>query len=79
MDTGTAISFAAAATDADGDTLTYAWDFGDTTTSDAAEPGEDLHPPGTYTAKVTVTDGKGGTATQTLNVVVTPAATGTRR
>ena len=30
---GTAIDFAAAATDADGDTLTYAWDFGDTTTS----------------------------------------------
>ncbi len=69
--TGTAINFAAAATDADGDTLTYAWDFGDTTTSAQQNPTKTYTTPGTYAAKVTVSDGKGGTATQTLNVVVT--------
>jgi cytochrome c len=71
---GTAINFAAAATDADGDTLSYAWDFGDTTTSAQQNPTKTYTAAGTYAAKVTVTDGKGGSATQTLNVVVTPAA-----
>ena len=71
VDTNTAINFAAAATDADGDTLTYAWDFGDTTTSAQQNPTKTYATPGTYTAKVTVSDGKGGTATQTIPVVVT--------
>ncbi len=71
VDTNTALSFAAAATDADGDTLTYAWDFGDTTTSTQQNPTKTYTTPGTYAAKVTVSDGKGGTATQTLSVVVT--------
>jgi PKD repeat protein/type 1 glutamine amidotransferase len=71
VDTNTAISFAAAATDADGDTLSYAWDFGDSTTSTQQNPTKTYAAPGTYSAKVTVSDGKGGTATQTLSVTVT--------
>ena len=41
--TGTAVEFTAAATDADGDTLTYAWEFGDGGTVDGAEPVAHLH------------------------------------
>ena len=36
--TGTSIAFTATGTDADGDTLTYAWDFGDGGTASGAEP-----------------------------------------
>ncbi len=69
--TGQAVEFAAAATDADGDALTYAWEFGDGGTSSAQNPSHTYTAAGTYSAKVTVTDGKGGTATRTLAVVVT--------
>ena len=36
--TGAPVQFNSAATDADGDTLTYAWDFGDGGTSTVANP-----------------------------------------
>ena len=67
----TSVAFTATGADADGDTLTYAWDFGDGQTSDVAEPAHIYDAPGTYTAKVTVSDGKGGTAETTLSVTVT--------
>jgi len=70
VDTNTDVSFAASATDADGDSLTYAWDFGDSSTSTQQNPTKRYTAPGTYDVKLTVSDGKGGTATQTLNVVV---------
>ena len=69
--TGQAVEFAAAATDADGDALTYAWEFGDGGTSSAQNPSHTYTAAGTYSAKVTVSDGKGGTASRTLAVVVT--------
>lgn len=66
------IAFTANASDPDGDTLTYLWDFGDGTTSTAQNPTK------TYTTssfqartvRVTVDDGKGGTASATLSVTV---------
>ena len=59
---GTAVAFTATGTDADGDTLTYAWDFGDTTPASTQQnPSHTYAAAGTYTAKVTVSDGKGGT------------------
>ena len=71
--TGTAIAFTATGTDPDGDPLTYAWEFGDGGTSSARTPRTPTPRPGTYAAKVTVSDGRGGSGTATLNVVVTQA------
>jgi PKD repeat protein len=71
--TGTAIAFTATGSDPDGDTLTYAWDFGDTTSSTTQNPSKTYTTPGTYTAKVTVSDGKGGSASASLTVVVAQA------
>ncbi|MDQ0822881.1 cytochrome c [Arthrobacter sp. V4I6] len=73
-----ATRFTAAGADADGDTLAYAWDFGvQGTTSDtstAKDPGYTYTAPGTYNATVTVSDGHGGIATATVQVVVEQAA-----
>ncbi|HYI36343.1 MAG TPA: PKD domain-containing protein [Thermoleophilaceae bacterium] len=45
--------------DADGDALTYKWEFGDGTTSTAAKPTKTYAAAGSYTAKLTVTDPAG--------------------
>jgi PKD repeat protein len=70
VDPGTAIAFTAAAADADGDTLTYAWDFGDSGTSNVQNPTHTYASAGTYTARVTVSDGKGGSGTDAVVVTV---------
>jgi PKD repeat protein len=67
---GEPVAFTATATDADGDALTYAWDFGDGGTATVANPTHTYTAAGTYTAKVTVSDGKGGTDVETISVVV---------
>lgn len=71
--TGTAIAFSATAADPDGDTLTYAWDFGDGGTSTQQNPSHTYATAGSYTAKVTVDDGHGATATDTVAVKMTGA------
>jgi glucose/arabinose dehydrogenase/PKD repeat protein len=53
--------------DPEGHALTYSWDFGDGTTSTAANPVHTYTPPGRYNARLTVSDG----ANQT---VATPIA-----
>ncbi len=55
-------------TDADGDALTYAWDFGDGTTSTASKPSKTYSTAGTYVARLTVSDGRGRTGTTTLTI-----------
>jgi PKD repeat protein len=70
--TGTSVSFSATGTDPDGDPLTYAWDFGDGGTGTGANASHTYATPGTYTARVTVSDGRGGTGQATVPVVVTP-------
>ena len=70
---GTSITFTAVGADADSDPITYAWDFGDGGTSTSAVQAHSYATPGDYAAKVTVSDGKGGSNSQTLNVHVTQA------
>ncbi len=70
-----ATTFTAAATDADNDALTYSWDFDGNGTADAtgATASTTYTTAGTKTAKLTVTDGKGGTATRDVTVTVLAA------
>jgi PKD repeat protein len=71
--TGTPVAFTAAGSDPDGDTLTYTWDFGDSSpTSSVQNPTHTYTTAGNYAAKVTVTDGRGGTANATVNVTAVP-------
>jgi PKD repeat protein len=51
---------------------TYAWDFGDGTTASGRRVVHRYTEPGTYTATVTVTDRYGGTASDRVEVTVTP-------
>lgn len=65
------VAFSSAGTaDADGDALTYRWDFGDGHTSTAANPTHRYTKNGTYTATLTATDptGRSGSAGVHLTV-----------
>jgi PKD repeat protein len=71
-----AVSFTATGNDPDGrdEDLLYRWDFGDGTAgSFDANPTHIYLEPGTFTAKVTVTDAIGATATKTITITVTDA------
>ena len=76
--TGTApltVTFTAAATDPDNDTLTYTWDFGDgAVITGAASESHTYTAAGTFTAKVTASDGA-LSASATTTVTVNPAGT----
>ncbi|MEU1124748.1 PQQ-dependent sugar dehydrogenase [Streptomyces sp. NPDC005899] len=56
--------------DPDGDPLSYAWKFGDGTTSTAANPSHTYTTNGRYTAELTLSDGTGNTATASVIVTV---------
>ncbi len=63
----------AGSTDADGDPLSFLWDFGDGETSTAEAPSHTYTAPGPYTATLTVSDGRSpipGTDTVTLPISV---------
>ncbi|MBA3550843.1 PKD domain-containing protein, partial [Patescibacteria group bacterium] len=66
----TVVFSSAGSSDANGDTLTYTWNFGNGQTSTAANPTHTYTTNGTFTASVTVKDGKGGenTASKTIRV-----------
>nr|WP_248297164.1 PQQ-dependent sugar dehydrogenase [Streptomyces sp. S1D4-11] len=65
------VSFSSAgSSDADGDALTYSWDFGDGGTSTAANPSHKYRTNGTYTATVTAKDATGRTGSASVQIVV---------
>ncbi|MCK6473504.1 MAG: Ig-like domain-containing protein [Planctomycetes bacterium] len=70
---GESFDFEVTAVDADGDILTFAWNFGDGTkiTGIGATQITKAYDPGIYTVTVTVTDGNGGSDTVTFTVFVT--------
>lgn len=67
-----AVQFAANASDAEGDALTYAWDFGDGVTGAGADPVHTYLAAGTYRAWLTVSDGQEA-VTAALTIAVSPA------
>jgi len=54
-----------------GDDLTYAWDFGDGSTSDQQSPTYTFTSAGTYTVKLTITDGDGETSEYSEDITIT--------
>lgn len=78
VSTLTTHSFTSAATDPDGDAVSYAWDFGNGTASTSPSAAVTFNNANTttYQAKVTVTDSRGAAASSTVTVVST-AITGT--
>jgi len=67
------VSFSATASDPNGDTLTYSWNFGDGTVVAAGGAAEQTHTfaeSGSYVTAVTVTDEKGGNAQAELRIAV---------
>lgn len=67
------VAFSATITDPDqpaGTEFTYAWDFGDDTTSALATPTHTFADRKTYTVTLTVTDAQGATATATKTISV---------
>ncbi|WP_281283808.1 ThuA domain-containing protein [Nocardioides dongxiaopingii] len=67
------VDFTGSATDFDGDALTYAWDFGvpgDADTATTLNAQWTYTEPGSYTARLTVTDAQGATASSTVPIRV---------
>ncbi|CAM5637327.1 glycosyl hydrolase [Streptomyces pilosus] len=65
------VAFSSAGTsDPDGDTLTYAWTFGDGATSTATNPSHTYTTNGQYTATLKATDPSGRSATASVQITV---------
>jgi PKD repeat protein len=72
---GAAVSFdGTASSDADGDTLSYAWDFGDGSTGTGATPHHTYADNGIYSVSLIVNDGTADSAPATASVTIENAA-----
>jgi hypothetical protein len=67
---GQSVSLSVAASDSEGDALTTTWTLGDGTTRTGASIQHVYATAGTYPAKATITDGKGGSATSSVSVTI---------
>jgi chitodextrinase len=65
---GTHVGFGATASDPDGDRLSFSWDFGDGTSDSGEALFHVFYGSGSFDVKLTVTDGRGGVATDTVRV-----------
>jgi hypothetical protein len=68
---GQNVAFSVSASDAEGDPLTYAWNFGDGTTALGAAVSHAYTSATTYTATATVSDGHGNSVSSSTTVTVT--------
>ena len=73
--TGLTCTFTDTSTDSDGTIASRSWNFGDGTTSTAANPSKTYAAAGTYTVTLTVTDDKGATNTTSRAITVTAGGT----
>ena len=68
---GTAFSFTSTSIDPDGDALTQSWDFGDGLRGGGVSLAHVYSSAGTFSTKLTVTDGRGGISSSQKTVTVT--------
>ncbi|QAU24452.1 PKD domain-containing protein [Dyella sp. M7H15-1] len=73
---GLTVSFTNTSTDTGGTITSYAWSFGDGSTSTLASPSHTYTAAGTYTVSLKATDSTGATNTKTGSVTVSSGATG---
>ena len=67
---GQSVSFDARATDPDGDSLSYAWDFGDNSGGSGQTSSHAFGAVGDYRVRLTVSDGNGGRASDNVTIRV---------
>jgi len=72
------VGFTSSASDPDGSIVAYSWNFGDGQTSTQPAPSHVYQTAGSYTARLTVTDNRGASASATLAITVSNSSTATR-
>lgn len=73
---GLTVQFTDTSSDSDGSIASRSWNFGDGTTSTAANPSKTYAAAGTYSVSLTVTDDDGATNTRTQSVTVSTSGGG---
>lgn len=72
---GQSVNFTGTAQDVDNDPLTYTWNFGDGISAQGASVSHVYTSAGTFPVTLTVSDGKGGSATATTSINISAADT----